>query len=421
MKIIWLLSAYACLIAGCRNEYVENPDIPPAIICEVCEVTVSKTASHCKNCQHPVEQSIDSHSRLNRDFILLRHDRNENAIKQRKENFEKFWGKELNETKLLDELDQISFPHIIINRIDSNFTLFVPRKIEGFEPWPNGRVPNPHSVLLEGNQTFNGKIRSGLSVVEVKDGLLNGRYRSWQKGAFDDVVKFGTGWYNNGKKHGHFDQYFDYFDINRRVSHGKFIHTQYVNGIAVSEVQFVSVPQWSLSVKKKKNSAYRRYQGVAHGEAVLRDLNNTIISKQYFDHGRLLSAIAWLPDGSIDKRVNVKYGNGSILTDAKELYTFKDGYHVESEIGLLGGPIEIRKRPATSSKGQKTWTVESVQNLMIENNCSAKQLIRELNKQSKTGSIFSEDLKISTLLEIFYDHETKNQMPEGYEVVPGYE
>lgn len=407
MKVIWLLSVYACLIVGCKNEHVEDPDIPSAIICEVCEILVSKTASYCKSCQHPVVQSIDSHSRLNRESRFHRHDRNEGAIKKRNEDFEKFWGKRLNEAKVLEELDQISFPHSIIKRIESNFTIVLPT---GFKIDPH---PNPYSVLLEGNKTFNGWLKeetdSQISIVEVKNGLLNGRFRSWHKGVNGDLVKHEDGQYFNGEPEGNWSQYLRFFNFLKRISSSIFIETKYVNGISVSEVQFVSVPQWSLSVKKKKNSAYRKYQGVAHGEAVLRDINNTIISKQYFDHGRLLSAIAWLPDGSIDERVNVKYGNGSILTDAKELYTFKGGYRVESEIGLLGGPIEIRKKTTTPLKGKKTWTVESAQNLMSENNCSAKKLIRELNKESKTGSIFSEDLKISTLLEIFYDHEDEKK------------
>lgn len=399
------MSFFSLFLISCSDDNIEDQDVPAGIICEVCEIIVSKTASKCEKCQHPVKESIKSHKKLNRKFSrIFTLDRTDEGIKTRKKDFEK-WSKSFNEAKEFKELDQISFPHIAVKRIDSKYTGVNFSLPKGYSQPPS---PNTRSLLFEGNQTFNGWLKnesdSYVSIAEVKDGLLDGTFQSWSKG-FAGVVKLQSGLYRDGKKESYWDYYFDFFDITRRVYNGKFNNTEYANGIPISKRVSVAVPQWSLSVNKKKNVVYSKYQSVPHGEAVLRDLNNTIISKQYFDHGRLLSAIAWLQDGSIDKRVDVRYGNGSILTDEQELYTFKDGYHVESEIGLLTGPIWIQKKPLPQLLGKNPWTVEGVEQLMNENNCSAKQLIRELNKQSKTGSIFSEDLKISTLLEIFYDSE----------------
>ena len=257
MKSIFLVIT-ALFFSSCENDYSDDPDVPAGIICEVCEVAVSKTASHCKNCQHPVEESIRSHKKLNRKFSrIFTLVSNDDGIKKRKEDFEMSWGKIINEAKKLEELDLISLPHTVVKFIDSNFTPVFPKGFLGMRG--SDFIPSPNTVLFDGNQTFNGWLKDvsdyRVSVVEVKDGLLNGTFNSWYKSGIHAWGKHEDGQFVNGKAEGHWNQHYRIIDFSKRFSNGKFRETEYANGIPISERVSVAVPQWSLSVKKKKNSA----------------------------------------------------------------------------------------------------------------------------------------------------------------------
>ena len=424
-----IVTSILLFLVGCdknKGGFVEDFNLPPSILCEVCAKEVSTKLEKCKNCDHPLSLTIEAFKQYYR-LLHFSDVSEEHKQKQRQESINLKWGKEIAVAKSVDEVTLIPFPHLLLyGRFSEN------NSTKGFLEW-NGlflddmsAYETQNTIIYDGRKPFTGwlkRIKGNVInlLVRCEDGFLNGPFIHWVdgwtrvEGKYSKNLRVGNWKFNYiSSRYGKFSSRFvmssGYEDYFIRKSLLKKYHL----GEVYESYEILSRPRW----KKYKFQGYGRasffHSDIIDGKVNFYNTEDEKIGEQFFDEGRLISAIAWLPNGSRNEDVNVINGNGVVITYNKKLFTFTDGFCDQKKTGLLQEPVVFSpmSKILNYEKGEEPFNdkyllapqlgISSVEALMKEGNFTKAHLVELLNNQTQTKDLFSVDQNLTSLLQIFY-------------------